>query len=85
MRIEQAAGSRAAQALLAHIRELYGTIPAFSTAKGLDRLKVQKVINGTIKRIDVPFALDIERATDGKVPVPWWAEAATPETTGEVA
>ena len=85
MRIVQAVGSRAAQALLAHIREQHGTIPAFATAKGVDRLKVQKVINGSIKRVDVNFALEIERATDGKVPMPWWAEPALPEPEGKVA
>jgi hypothetical protein len=73
MRIENAGDTKAARALLPIIREKYGTIPAFADAHGLDRFKLQKAIRGVLQRMDVPFARDIERATNGAVPIPWWA------------
>jgi hypothetical protein len=82
MRIETAYPQRAARALLAHIRERYGTIPAFCAAKGMDRLKVQRAVKGKPRRMDVVFAGEIEVATDGAVPAPWWAEPAEVEPTG---
>lgn len=73
VKIDHAASERAPQALLAHIRAKYGSIPAFCDAKGLDRIKVQKAIRGEIQRMDVDFAFAVERATDGDVPAFWWA------------
>jgi hypothetical protein len=61
---------QAAAELLAHIREQYGTIPAFSEAKGLDRFKVAKAVNGELQRVDVDFALDVEEATG--IPAEHW-------------
>lgn len=68
----------AAQKLLDHIRgEADGqgkpkTIPAWCQEHRLDRLKVQKAINGDVTRIDVNFAVDCERATGGAVPAEDW-------------
>lgn len=58
--------------LLAYIRRRYGSIPAFSEANELDRIKVQRAINGEIQRIDVEFAVAVEDATEGEVkPADW--------------
>lgn len=62
----------AAKQLLEYIRGLEKTIPDFCTERGLDRLKVQKAINGDITRIDVNFAVDCERATCGVVRAEGW-------------
>ena len=73
MKIEQkASDQRASRALLAHIRAKYETIPAFSEATGIDRIKIQKAIRGEIIRMDVEFAFAIEKATAGAVPAAWW-------------
>ena len=72
MRITEACPVPAAQQLLALIREQYDTIPRFCEAKGLDRLKVARAINGLMTRFDVDFALDIEKATDGAVVADGW-------------
>jgi HD-like signal output (HDOD) protein len=72
MRIEEACPVPAAQQLLALIRDQYGTIPKFCEAKGLDRLKVARAINGQMVRFDVDFALDIEHATNGAVVADGW-------------
>lgn len=74
MRIEDAeASGDAPKALLKHIRDKYGTVPAFCEAKGLDRIRVQKAIRGKPKKFDVEFAFALERATDGDVPARLWA------------
>lgn len=62
----------AAAKLLAHIREHYGSIPRFAEMHGFDRIKVQKAIRGQIQRMDVLFALDIQRATRGAVVMEEW-------------
>jgi hypothetical protein len=78
MRIEDAAASDdASQALLRHIREHFGTVPAFCEAKGLDRVRVQKAIRGKPKKFDVGFAFAIEKATDGAVPASLWVREGT--------
>jgi hypothetical protein len=74
MRIEEAADSAdAPQALLKHIRDNYGSVPAFCQAKGLDRIRVQKAIRGKPKKFDVEFAFALEKATGGAVPAALWA------------
>ncbi|MFO7181487.1 MAG: hypothetical protein DIU78_022475 [Pseudomonadota bacterium] len=78
MRIERAGRTRGARELLAHIRQHYGTIPAFAAQKGIDRIKLQKAIGGRIKRIDVEFAFEIERATGGQVLAAWWVPEPEP-------
>ncbi len=73
MRIDEATIIPAAQELLTFIRESeHPSIPAFCEAKGLDRLKVARAIKGEILRVDVDFALDVEEATGGAVPVERW-------------
>ncbi len=73
MRIEEAKGSLAAEKLLEHIREHFGTIPKFCDEQGLDRLKVQKAIKGELVRIDVQFAVSVRDATGGVVDIEDWA------------
>lgn len=72
---------RASQALLAHIRANYSSVPAFCDATGLDRLKTQKAIRGEFQRMDVDFAFQCQAATRGDVDASWWAEAP-PRGTG---
>ena len=72
----------AAKQLLEHIRGLDETIPDWCEKKGLDRLKVQKAINGDITRIDVNFAVDVENASGGAVKAEDWY--VTPEVGAEI-
>ncbi len=72
MKIVEAKGPAAASKLLHHIRELGTSIPKWCEEKGLDRLKVQKAINGQIVRVDAGFAFAIEKATGGAVPAKDW-------------
>lgn len=77
MRIEKAEPRfRAAEPLLAYIRKHHGSVEAFADHAKLDRIKIQKALNGKIARIDVDFALAIQKATKRKIPVAWWAKAA---------
>lgn len=80
--IEEASPQRASRALLAHIRENYGTIPAFCEAKQQDRFKVQRAIRGEMKRVDMAFATGIELATDGAVQAAWWLEPSDESQSG---
>ena len=75
-RIDKAHGPPAAQKLLDHIRERHRTIPAFCEATGLDRLKIQRLIRGLPRRIDVQFAAEIQKATKGAVKLKDWSEVA---------
>lgn len=84
-KIEEASPQRASRALLAHIREKYGTIPAFCEAKEQDRFKVQKAIKGEMKRVEIAFAVSIQAATDGAVPAEWWAESSDDESQSGAA
>jgi hypothetical protein len=71
-RIKEAGAVAGAEKLLAHIRGLNISIPDFCEKHGLFRQKVEKAIKGDLKRVDVDFALAIERATDGAVTVADW-------------
>lgn len=65
--------TRGGRALEVYIRKYCGTIPAFAEANGLDRIQIQRAINGERwKRITVDFAYAIEQATDGAVKMQWW-------------
>lgn len=64
--------TRGGAALLAYVRAHHGSIPAFCETSGLDRLKVQRAINGEIKRVDVAFAEAVEDATSGEVGWRMW-------------
>lgn len=71
-RIKEAGSVAGAEKLLAHIRGLSVSIPDFCEKHGLFRQKVEKAIKGDLKRVDVDFALAIERATDSAVLVADW-------------
>lgn len=65
--------------LLLHIRASEErSIPVWCAKHGIDRLRVQKVINGDIwQRIGVDFAVAVERATGGAIkPEMFLAETA---------
>jgi len=49
------------------------TVPGFCEEHGLDRIQVQRAINGDRKRVSVDFAAEIERATQGHVSMRLWA------------
>lgn len=67
--------------LLAHIRALDLTIPDWCERKELPRHKVEKAIKGKL-RMSVPFAADLEKATDGAVVVGDWIVDAEHAATG---
>lgn len=71
-RIKEAGEVPGAEKLLAHIRDLGVSIPDFCEQHGLFRQKVEKAIKGGLKRVDVDFALAIQRATGGAVLVADW-------------
>jgi hypothetical protein len=75
MLITQAGKTMGATKLLAYVRATSKTIPRFCEENGLNRIKTQKAINGDLQRIDVGFALDIEKATGGAVLVRDWVVA----------
>jgi hypothetical protein len=55
--------------LRAHIKALDVSIPTFCEQHRLDRIQVQRVLNGERwQRITVDFAHAIHRATEGNVP-----------------
>lgn len=56
-------------ALRAHVSKLGVSVPDFCETHGLDRIQVQRVMNGDRwRRITVDFAWSIHRATKGAVP-----------------
>ena len=56
------------RALRAHIKRIGSNVPRFCEEHHLDRIQVQRVLNGERwQRITVDFAASIERATDGDV------------------
>jgi hypothetical protein len=75
-----------------YLTEFGLSVPDFCQKHGLDRIRVQRVLNGErYKRISVEFAHSIERATDGRIPytrflpstaVPAAEWASTLESTG---
>jgi plasmid maintenance system antidote protein VapI len=57
-----------------HIDAVGTTIPAFALAAGIDRTRVQRLVEGGgAKRVSVIMATRIERASGGAVPVSAWA------------
>jgi len=75
-RIDKAVGPPGAQKLLEHIRAKHKTVPAFCEFTGLDRLRIQKLLKGQLKRIDVTLATEIQKATRGAVKIQDWSEVA---------
>ena len=56
-------------ALRTHVTKLRVSVPDFCEAHGLDRIQVQRVMNGERwQRITVDFAWAIDRATQGAIP-----------------
>jgi hypothetical protein len=54
--------------LRAYLTEHKVSVPDFCTQHGLDRIQVQRVLNGERwKRVTVDFAHSIEQATSGRV------------------
>ncbi len=54
--------------LRAYITEIGSSVPDFCEAHGLDRIQVQRVLNGERwKRISVDFAESIHRASKGRI------------------
>ncbi len=54
--------------LRAYLTEIKVSVPDFCEKHGLDRIQVQRILNGERwKRVTVEFAHSIERATDGRI------------------
>ncbi len=71
--------------LRAYLTEQKISVPDFCEKHGLDRIQVQRVLNGERwKRVTVDFANSIEKATDGAIPytsfLPSTATAASDST-----
>jgi len=64
----------AARELRAWIKRKYptGGVPRFCEEKELDRIAVQRALNGEIKRISVDFAFEIQAATGGTIKAQGW-------------
>lgn len=70
---EQQTTTDGSRALRAYLRERDLSVSAFCREHDLDRIMVQRALNGDRKRISVDFALRIERATDGAVAMALWS------------
>lgn len=70
---------QAVSLFLAHLKKIGLSQTAFCAQKGLDRIAVQRAVNGERRRYTVDFALEIEAATEGAVPVKSWATRAIVE------
>lgn len=57
----------------AYLKRINSSIPKFCEDHGLDRLQVQRILNGEQRRISVEFADAMERATEGRVGWRTWA------------
>lgn len=62
-----------ARLLREHLTRTGQSVPKFCEAHGLCRIRVQRALTGERHRIAVDFALVIERATSGAVPMSAWA------------
>jgi hypothetical protein len=56
-----------ARALRAYLTRIEQSVPDFCEEHDLDRIQVQRALNGERQKISVDFAEAIEKATDGKV------------------
>lgn len=61
-------------ALRAYLDERGISVPRFCEEKGLDRIQVQRMLNGERKRVSLDFAASIDRATNGVVAMLLWNE-----------
>jgi hypothetical protein len=64
-----------ARALRAYLIKIGISVPVFCERNGLDRIQVQRVLNGERVRISVDFALSIQKATKGAVAFPMFASS----------
>jgi len=60
-------------------------VPDFAEKHGINRLALQRAMNGTYAKINVELAVAIERATKGDVPVEAWCRAAAKTKAKRVA
>ena len=72
MLTDEQAAPGAPRRLLQYIRQQGVNIPDFCRSHQIDRQKLEKVIKGRYKRLDVDFALAVERATERAITVPDW-------------
>lgn len=61
-----------ARALRAYLEKNNISVPTFCEQAGLDRIQVQKALNGVTQRISVDLATSIERATNGVILASSW-------------
>lgn len=75
------------KALLSEIRASGMSIPVWCEHHGLDRIQVQRVINGERwQRITVDFANSIDRASEGRIPYTMFLPSTARSTdSGELA
>lgn len=64
-----------ARALRRHIDRLGVSVPDWCEEHGLDRIMVQRALNGERDRFSVDFAYAVEQATRGEVKMPMWRSA----------
>lgn len=74
-----------ARALRQWLREQGMSLCAFCERNRLDRVNTQKAVNGERRRVTVDFALSIEKATGGAVPVELWASETMRPTEQKAA
>lgn len=61
-----------ARALRAYLKRIGKSVPVFCEEHNLDRIAVQRALNGERQRISVDFAKAIHRATDGNIAWDSW-------------
>lgn len=61
------------RALRAHIDDLGISVPTWCERHDIDRIMVQRAMNGDRERFSVDFALRVEAATKGAVKVAMWS------------
>lgn len=62
-----------ARLLRAYLKANRISVPKFCEDHGLDRIQVQRVLNGERwQRISVNFAMDIRKATGGRISLDKW-------------
>lgn len=65
--------SEGVRAARAHIKRTNESIPKFCEKHGLDRLQLQRILDGRQKRVSVEFAAAFEKASNGEVELALWA------------
>lgn len=62
--------------LRAYLDEIGQSVPDFCTEHGLERIGIQRMLNGQRRRISLEAAAQIEQATKGVVKMMRWLEVA---------